>query len=102
MQNKAVNGSGISAARSLRSSTSTHRPVTLNVLWARAKLLEMMVFWPQLPEARLLCKNMSMSTDIPSQISTELGELTPDAQQCVLDYVRSLRRLGSGMSIDTL
>lgn len=43
-----------------------------------------------------------MSTDIPSQISTELGELTPDAQQCVLNYVRSLRQLGSGMSIDTL
>ena len=43
-----------------------------------------------------------MSTDIPSLISMELGELSPDAQQCVLDYVRSLRRLGSGMSIDTL
>lgn len=43
-----------------------------------------------------------MSTDIPFQISTELGELTPDAQQRVLDYVRSLRRLGSGMSVDTL
>ncbi len=43
-----------------------------------------------------------MSTDITSQISKELGELTSDAQQCVLDYVRSLRRLGSGMSVDTL
>ena len=31
-QNKAVNGSGISAARSLRSSTSTPRPVTLDVI----------------------------------------------------------------------
>jgi len=43
-----------------------------------------------------------MSTDIPSQISTEIGRLTPDAQQCVLDFVRSLSRLGPGMSVDML
>jgi hypothetical protein len=43
-----------------------------------------------------------MSTDIPSQINLELGQLPPDAQQRVLEYVRSLRRLGTGMSVDTL
>ena len=43
-----------------------------------------------------------MSTDIPSQINAEIGALAPDAQQRVLDYVRSLRRLGSGMSVATL
>ncbi len=43
-----------------------------------------------------------MSTDIPSQIKTELSELPPDAQQRVLEYVRSLKRLGTGMSIDAL
>ena len=43
-----------------------------------------------------------MSTNIQSQINNELGQLPPDAQQRVLEYVRSLRRLGSGMSVDTL
>ena len=43
-----------------------------------------------------------MSTDIPSQINIELGQLPPDAQQRVLEYARSLRRLGTGMSVDTL
>ena len=43
-----------------------------------------------------------MSADIPSQINLELGQLPPDAQQRVLEYVRSLRRLGTGMSVDTL
>ena len=43
-----------------------------------------------------------MSTNILSQINNELGQLPPDAQQRVLEYVRSLRRLGSGMSVDTL
>lgn len=41
-------------------------------------------------------------TDIPSQIGSELHELAPDAQQRVLEFVRSLKHLGSGMSIDTL
>ncbi len=39
-------------------------------------------------------------TDIPSQIGMELHELAPVAQQRVLEYVRSLKRLGTGMSID--
>ena len=43
-----------------------------------------------------------MSTDIPSRINSELGELPPDAQQRVLEFVRSLKRLGTGMSVDTL
>lgn len=43
-----------------------------------------------------------MATDIPSQVNTELSELTPDAQRRVLEYVRSLKRLGPGMSIDAL
>ncbi|MCA9157657.1 MAG: hypothetical protein KDA51_17240 [Planctomycetales bacterium] len=43
-----------------------------------------------------------MSTDIPSQINIEIGQLPPNAQQRVLDFVRSLTRLGSGMSTETL
>ena len=39
-----------------------------------------------------------MSTDLPSQIRTELGDLEPDAQQRVLEYVRSLKQLKKGMS----
>lgn len=43
-----------------------------------------------------------MSTDIPSQISIELGQLPPEAQQRVLEYVRSLRRIGTGVSVTAL
>ncbi len=43
-----------------------------------------------------------MRTDLTSQIHAELGDLAPDAQQRVLEYVRSLKRLGAGMSIDAL
>ncbi|MDZ4850724.1 MAG: hypothetical protein SGI77_15665 [Pirellulaceae bacterium] len=43
-----------------------------------------------------------MSTDIPSQINIELGQLPLDAQQRVLEFARSLKRLGTGMSVDTL
>lgn len=43
-----------------------------------------------------------MNTDIPSQINLEIGQLPPNAQQQVLDFVRSLKRLGSGMTVNTL
>jgi hypothetical protein len=43
-----------------------------------------------------------MSTDIPSQIGTELHDLAPDAQQRVLEFVRSLKQLRPGMSVDAL
>jgi len=43
-----------------------------------------------------------MSSDLTSQIHTELGELAPDAQQRVLDYVRSLKQVGTGMTTDAL
>ncbi len=43
-----------------------------------------------------------MNTDIPSQINIEIGQLPPNAQQRVLDFVRSLTQLGSGMSVETL
>ena len=43
-----------------------------------------------------------MSSNITSRINTELGGLGPDAQQRVLDYVRSLKRIGAGMSADAL
>lgn len=46
--------------------------------------------------------NLSMSTDIPSQISSELNELAPDAQRRVLEYLRSLKTLGTGMSGEAL
>ncbi len=39
-----------------------------------------------------------MSTDLPSQIHTELGGLEPDAQRRVLEYVRSLKQNRKGMS----
>jgi ATP-dependent protease HslVU (ClpYQ) peptidase subunit len=39
-----------------------------------------------------------MSTDLPSQIRAELGDLDPDAQQRVLEYVRSLKQNRKGMS----
>jgi hypothetical protein len=43
-----------------------------------------------------------MTTDIPSQIVAELGNLAPDAQRRVLEFVRALRGLGQGMSVDQL
>ena len=50
----------------------------------------------------LLYNTGTMSFNITSQINTELGGLGPDEQQRVLDYVRSLRRIGMGMSADAL
>jgi len=46
--------------------------------------------------------NIPSSTDLSTQIGAEIHELTPDAQQRVLEFVRSLKHLGSGMSVDTL
>ncbi len=43
-----------------------------------------------------------MSIDIASQINIEIGQLPPNAQQRVLDFVRSLSRVGTGMSFETL
>lgn len=43
-----------------------------------------------------------MTTDIPAQIVAELGNLPPDRQRRVLEYVRALRGIGPGMSIDQL
>ena len=43
-----------------------------------------------------------MTTDIPSQIVAELGNLAPAAQLRVLEYVRALRGLGQGISVDGL
>jgi len=43
-----------------------------------------------------------MTADIASQIVAELGNLAHDAQQRVLEYARSLRGLGPGMSVDQL
>ena len=43
-----------------------------------------------------------MSTDIPSQINIELGQLPVDAQQRVLEFARSLNQLGAGTSVDAL
>lgn len=43
-----------------------------------------------------------MTADLPTQIVAELGNLAPDAQQRVLEYVRSLQGLGPGMSVDQL
>ena len=43
-----------------------------------------------------------MSSDFKSQIHTELGDLHPDAQERVLEYVRALKRLDNGMSAETL
>jgi len=43
-----------------------------------------------------------MSTDIPAQIHSELIELPREAQRRVLDFVRSLKNLGGGMSVDAL
>lgn len=43
-----------------------------------------------------------MTTDIPSQIVAELGNLAPDAQLRVLEFVRALRGLGQGMSVAQL
>ena len=39
-----------------------------------------------------------MTSDLPSQIHTELGDLGPDAQRQVLEYVRSLKQRPKGMS----
>ena len=44
----------------------------------------------------------TMTTDFTPQIHAELRDLGPDAQQRVLEYVRSLKRLGAGMSFDAL
>jgi hypothetical protein len=43
-----------------------------------------------------------MSSDFKSQIHLELGDLRPDAQERVLEYVRALKRLGNGMSAEVL
>ena len=43
-----------------------------------------------------------MSFDLTSQIQTELGDLGPDAQQRVLEFVRTLKQPGKGMSADAL
>jgi hypothetical protein len=43
-----------------------------------------------------------MTTDIPAQIVAELGNLPSDAQRRVLEYVRSLRGIGAGTSIEQL
>ena len=43
-----------------------------------------------------------MSSDFTRQIQTEIGDLDPNAQQRVLDYVRSLKRTGAGMPARTL
>ena len=45
---------------------------------------------------------MIMNSDLQIQILNELGGLTPDAQQRVLNYVHSLKKLGRGMSAETL
>ncbi len=38
-----------------------------------------------------------MSIDLSSQIHAELGGLPPEAQQCVLEYVRALKQTRKGM-----
>jgi len=43
-----------------------------------------------------------MSTDIASQIQAELDDLEPDSQRRVLEYVRSLKKTGTGMRWDAL
>ncbi len=43
-----------------------------------------------------------MSSDLPSQIHNELGDLGPDAQQRVLEFLHTLKRPGKGMSADAL
>ena len=39
-----------------------------------------------------------MTSDLPSKIHTELGDLGPDAQRQVLEYVRSFKQRPKGMS----
>jgi hypothetical protein len=39
-----------------------------------------------------------MSTDLPSQINSEISKLPLESQQRVLEFVRSLQRYGPGMS----
>lgn len=43
-----------------------------------------------------------MSTDIASQIQAEVDGLEPNSQRCVLEYVRSLKKTGTGMRWDAL
>jgi len=43
-----------------------------------------------------------MSTDIASQIQAEVDDLEPNSQRCVLEYVRSLKKTGTGMRWDAL
>jgi len=43
-----------------------------------------------------------MIPDVTSQIHTELGDLAADAKQRVLEYVRALKRTGTGMTADAL
>ena len=43
-----------------------------------------------------------MNSDLRTLIHTEIGSLGPDAQQRVLEYVRTLKKLGNGMSAEIL
>lgn len=43
-----------------------------------------------------------MSTDILSQIHAELGDLEPNSQRHVLEYVRSMKQTSKGMGADLL
>jgi hypothetical protein len=43
-----------------------------------------------------------MSIDIASQIHAELDDLEPNSQQRVLEYVRALKKTGTGMRWDAL
>ena len=54
------------------------------------------------PFASIAYNGSIMTIDIPAQIVAELGNLPPDRQRRVLEYVRSLRGIGPGMSIDQL
>lgn len=50
----------------------------------------------------LAAGKLTMSTDIASQIQAELDDLEPDSQRRVLEYVRSLKKTGTGMRWDAL
>ena len=45
---------------------------------------------------------LTMDSDFTRQIQAELGDLDSNAQQRVLDYVRSLKRTRAGMPAGTL
>jgi len=50
----------------------------------------------------LAAGKLTMSTDIASQIQAELDDLEPDSQRRLLEYVRSLKKTGTGMRWDAL